>query len=241
MDGKVVEISGDRGSGKTALALHVVLQHLSTQEDSTALWLDTTGNFVAGRLVRLAAHHSGPASATMLDRVHVSLAFEVETAYEVLGNLHATLSSNSELACGRPHIVVVDTVTALISPLLTAVSSEGHATMVDFMRMLHTLAQVHGLAILVLNDGTNCLPANPMSVFPTTTRKPALGPSFAFLTDATLWLAHPPEDLDLSFIETGILSEQNTELRVAEAFRSRFSTSSTWCLFRLREGLVRGV
>jgi len=81
----------------------------------------------------------------------------------------------------------------------------------------------------VLNNATSCLPRNPASAFAYTARKPALGPSFAFLTDATLWLARPqtPEGEKQEPEPEGGGPEPETraddELRVAEVFRSKVS------------------
>jgi RAD51-like protein 3 len=105
--------------------------------------------------------------------------------------------------------------------------------MTTFMRRLRALAQTFSLAILVsnallivscppfllsprlkvINNATNATPNNPQSLFSTTTKKPALGPSFAFQSDATLWLARAPE-LDL---------EDGTVVNVAEVLRSRIT------------------
>ena len=73
----------------------------------------------------------------------------------------------------------------------------------------------------------------------TVTRKPALGPSFTFLTDATLWLARPPasEPGDTSIIShdtanQGETSEKSAgDLRVAEVLRSRISVRAVFPFF----------
>lgn len=67
------------------------------------------------------------------------------------------------------------------------------------------------LMLQVINAAARILPGNPEAVFETT-RKPALGPSFTFLTDATLWLSQRPP--------TGCTDKEAT-LHVAEVFRSR--------------------
>jgi len=104
-----------------------------------------------------------------------------------------------------------------------------------FMRLLRDVAQKHGLCILVsipfgfsiahplhpyhLGDR-----ARPKSIadeslsYPqvlndaTAASRPALGPSFTFMTDATLWLARSPG--------------QDHEVRTAEVLRSRISVRS---------------
>ena len=79
--------------------------------------------------------------------------------------------------------------------------------------------------IQVINSTTRVAPrrpdaANPEAVFETT-RKPALGPSFAFMADTTLWLSPRPEE--------GIEGEDGVgrgTVHVAEVMRSRVVVSA---------------
>ncbi|VDB83793.1 unnamed protein product [Peniophora sp. CBMAI 1063] len=230
--GKVLEISGDTGSGKTALALHLVLLYLCSREDVSALWLDSVGDFSVERPSSLLTQYEGPAKSSVLDRLRVALAFEPDAAYPILAELHNTLTMGTD-PC--PRVLVVDTISALLGPHLSATSSEGHAMMADLMRTLRTIANAHGLCILVLNNSTKCLPYNEESNFKTTLRKPQLGPSFTFLTDATLWLDKLYPDAETAALES---EGREGELRVAEVFRSRISPSGTYCLFRMRGGHI---
>ncbi|KAH9838306.1 P-loop containing nucleoside triphosphate hydrolase protein [Rhodofomes roseus] len=225
---RVIEVSGDRGSGKSSLALQVVLRHLSSDHNVGALWIDTTGDFSADSIPRLLESyegHSPEAVSTTLERLQVALAFDIETAHDVLEMLRTTLSTHPD-APPVTRCVVIDTVTSLLGSLLSAVSSQGHAIMTTFMRQLQTLAESFSLTILVINTSTKCTPRNPDSVFATTDRKPALGPSFTFLTDTTLWLARR---------ET---AEDGGATHVAEVFRSRLVPSRTWCSFKIRHGIL---
>ncbi|KAL4267073.1 hypothetical protein AB1N83_000677 [Pleurotus pulmonarius] len=99
--------------------------------------------------------------------------------------------------------------------------------MVGFMRHLRALAQSSNASVLVINDstsnGNNQL--NPNAVFPTT-RKPALGPSFPFLTDATLWITRRDSTM------TGCISH------TAEIWRSKTTSSKRWCAFRSQNGFL---
>ncbi|KAF8273366.1 hypothetical protein EI94DRAFT_1716545 [Lactarius quietus] len=84
--------------------------------------------------------------------------------------------------------------------------------MTSFMRLLRSTAQKHGLCVLVSTqrrDGSG---------------HPALGASFTFLTDATVWLARLPG--------------QDHELRTMHVLRSRVSVTGARCTFRIRRGRV---
>ena len=91
----------------------------------------------------------------------------------------------------------------------------------------------------VINSSTALKSSNPSSLFATTNRKPALGPSFTFLTDATLWLTRPPapEPGDPSITShdaanQGEIDEKSAgDLRVAGVLRSRISVRLVFPLF----------
>ncbi|KAI0733495.1 P-loop containing nucleoside triphosphate hydrolase protein [Fomitopsis betulina] len=222
---RIIEVSGDRGSGKSLLALQGVLRHLASDHNVGALWMDTTGEFSADDIPPLLESYEGHALNTVLERLQVALAFDVETALDVLEMLRTTLSSHPD-APPVVRCIVIDNVTAILGPLLSAVSSQGHAIMATFMRQLQDLAQAFSLTILVVNTSTKCTPRNPDSVFASTDRKPALGPSFTFLTDTTLWLAKRE------------ITEDGSATHVAEILRSRLVSSRKWCTYKVRKGIL---
>ncbi|KAI0067344.1 P-loop containing nucleoside triphosphate hydrolase protein [Artomyces pyxidatus] len=230
-NGRVIEVSSDSGGGKTAFALHVVMRHLSLHENAAALWIDTTSDLSPERLTRVLPRQPGPAASTVLDRLHISQAFDLDAAYAIVDDLRATLSTSSEAPL-QPRIMVIDMITSLLGPHLSAVSSQGHATMTTFMRGLRDIAHTYGLSILVLNASTAVRSSTVPSVFANRVRKPALGPSFTFLTDATIWFARPPDDASLAS------PAADHERRVAEIVRSRVSRSKLWCEFWIRDGAI---
>jgi hypothetical protein len=100
--------------------------------------------------------------------------------------------------------------------------------MTMFMRLLRDAAQKHALCVLVSFSFAHFLtlthpPNTPLTILgsvsdrwlpspqvlndATAAGHPALGPSFTFMSDATLWLARP--------------LGQDRELRIAEVLRSR--------------------
>lgn len=65
-------------------------------------------------------------SPTILERLQVSLAFDIEAVHEVLETLRQTLSSRSsysELPTTR--CIVIDSITPLLGSMLSATSSQG--------------------------------------------------------------------------------------------------------------------
>ncbi|OJA11134.1 hypothetical protein AZE42_02359 [Rhizopogon vesiculosus] len=225
---RVIEISGEKGSGKTALALQTVIQRLVADVNSSALWIDTSGDFSAEKTVQLVRHFDVAMSENVLERLQVSLCFNIEAVRDILESLRISLSSLRNVG-PTVRCIVIDSVTPLLLPSLSAVSSQGHAMMSTFMRQLRELAQTFGLTIIVINGTSAAAPFNPSSAFESTIRKPALGPSFTFMTDCTLWLRKTQDVLD---------SEGEFPVHIAEVFRSRTTRSKTWCTFKISRDIL---
>lgn len=229
-DSRVFEISGAKGSGKTALALQIVTQRLA-DTDSCALWIDTSGDFSAEKTAQLVRYFDVAVSNKVLERLQVSFGSNIEVVHDVLEALRISLSSSGTVG---PTVqwIVIDSITPLLLPSLSAVSSQGHAMMTTFMRRLRELARTFGITIIVINGTSAAAPFNQSSAFASTIRKPALGPSFTFMTDCTLWLSKTTDMLD---------SEGSFSLHVAEVFRSRATRSKTWCTFQIRHGVLSSI
>ncbi|XP_006459252.1 hypothetical protein AGABI2DRAFT_66758 [Agaricus bisporus var. bisporus H97] len=185
---KVVELSGDRNSRKSEFFLNIVLRYLTTNARSIVHWVDTTGDFSTTKASNILKQFGLDKENNCLERIHVSLALEVEQLYDILDGLATSLEVRCPNGISATGYLVVDNVTALYGPLLSVASSQGHALMVDLMRRLRIISQTHLITVIV------CLSANYIYETVTTSlvhRKPALGPSFTFLTDATLWMSDP--------------------------------------------------
>ncbi|KAJ3890364.1 P-loop containing nucleoside triphosphate hydrolase protein, partial [Lentinula edodes] len=218
---RVIEISGDKGSGKSVLLLNCVLISLLKNKNISALWIDTTGDFAIEKAVRILEYHRQTPDnmENILQRLHISTAVDIESVQEIIRALDVQLAHQESIP--RMRCIVIDPVTPLLSPYLSAVSSQGHAIMSAFMRYLHDLATRYSLLVLVPRSTNKPqMPvqtvSNPLSAFASTIRKPALGPSFAFMTDATLWVSLWPEKKE---------SEERSTAHVIEVFRSKFSVS----------------
>ncbi|KAH0833104.1 hypothetical protein J3R83DRAFT_12097 [Lanmaoa asiatica] len=91
-NGRVFEISGDRGSGKTSLVLQIALRLLAAHREASILWMDTTGDFSVERTSRVAQQLDGEGSSTVLERLQVSLVLNIETAHTLLEDLEFSLT-----------------------------------------------------------------------------------------------------------------------------------------------------
>ncbi|KAL1728465.1 P-loop containing nucleoside triphosphate hydrolase protein [Schizophyllum commune] len=251
VEGRVYEISGDKRSGKTCLALNTVINHLVRYDNCHACWVDTMGDFTVEKALQVLGASTDDPYATALDRFEVSLAFDVSTMFDVLQTLRTSSSYR------KVRFLVVDTIWALLSPLFSNFSAQGHAIMTDLMHQLRQCAQDMNLTVLVLNNSSSLTPrdgpkAPNLSAFEAATRRPALGPSFQFMTDATLWLSQADvlteakvegdEEFEMQHVdgaEAPELGQDTPKQLICELLRSRISPTGTWCTFTIQNYIVK--
>ncbi|CAE6460211.1 unnamed protein product [Rhizoctonia solani] len=221
----VVEISGTAGSGKSTIVMQVILQRLAQDMDANALWVDCSGDF-SGERARRMCQTLGLDETTIisiLSRIQIILSFEIDEFQNALDSIEASLSDVPDASL---RYITIDPITPLLAGQITGSSSQGHATMTNLMRQLARIAEDHKLTVLVLNKTANSVTRNPLSAFPKTTARPALGPTFTFLAHATIWLSAS--------------RKQNREgqTHILEVFRSRVGPAHRWCTFDIRDGTV---
>ncbi|CEL55478.1 DNA repair protein RAD51 homolog 4 OS=Mus musculus GN=Rad51d PE=2 SV=1 [Rhizoctonia solani AG-1 IB] len=223
----VVEISGTAGSGKSTIAMQVALRRLSHEIEATALWIDCSGDFSGERAERICQNLRLDQATTMsvLSRVQVILSFEIEEFQNALDNIEGSLAETPEASL---RYIVIDPITPLLAGQITGSSSQGHATMTNVMRQLARIAEDHKLTVLVLNKTASSPTRNPLSAFSKTTAKPALGPTFTFLSHATVWLSVADA--------TPGRRDREGKTHIVEVFRSRVGPAHCWCTFDIRDG-----
>jgi len=89
-----------------------------------------------------------------------------------------------------------------LPPLLTDHLPLGHALLTTFLRSLHHLTRTHHLSTLLLNSavatqhpplsGRQVDETSNVSIFTSTLGKPALGKTYAYLLDTSLFLTRGP-------------------------------------------------
>ncbi|KAL8291915.1 hypothetical protein RQP46_002173 [Phenoliferia psychrophenolica] len=251
--GRVVEIAGAKSSFKSLLALQGALTELLVHPLANVAWIDTEGAFDSHRCLAvakglLADLRAANISFTVakgnmddqekamkaMDRLSVSKCLESGAALDgIVAELERDVDGR------RTRMVVIDSIVPLLGgDALTNASSIGHAHLVAFMRRLTSLAQspTQPLVILIVNSATTIPPAShaaPFSRFPTSPGfKPALGSTFSYLTDVTLWLTRGD----------AVWDETDSAKGVVEVARNRFGESQRWTAFTTADGTkLRGL
>ncbi|KAM7397611.1 hypothetical protein PAMA_005765 [Pampus argenteus] len=153
--GEITELSGGPGSGKSQVCFGVAV-HISYQLKQGVVYIDTTGGLTAGRLLQMLQTETSNTEEQMeaLQRIRIFRLFDV---FSLLECLHRLRSSGLHQASGggvSVKAVIVDSVSAVISPLLGGKHNEGMSLMIQVAGVLKTMAKDFNVAALVTNHVT---------------------------------------------------------------------------------------
>ncbi|GAB1525131.1 hypothetical protein RhiTH_008288 [Rhizoctonia solani] len=92
----VVEISGQTGSGKSAIAMQVALRRLAYDPDASTLWVDCSSDFSVERAKRICQNLELDEATTtsVLSRVQIIISFEIDEFQNTLDSIEASLTVN---------------------------------------------------------------------------------------------------------------------------------------------------
>ncbi|XP_034882464.1 DNA repair protein RAD51 homolog 4 isoform X1 [Mirounga leonina] len=179
--GEVTEIVGGPGSGKTQVCL-CVAANVAYDLQQNVVYIDSSGGLTASRILQLlqARTPEEEEQAGALQRIQVVRAFDIFQMLDVLQDFRGAMSQQVSSASVTVKVVVVDSVTAVVSPLLGGQQREGLALMMQLARELKTLARDLGMAVVVTNHMTRDRDSGEL--------KPALGRSWSFVPSTRILL-----------------------------------------------------
>ncbi|KAI9183711.1 DNA repair protein rad51d [Blastocladiella emersonii ATCC 22665] len=159
--GRIYEVAGVPGAGKTELLYASAAAAVSTSHDATVLWIDAALGFVPRRMARLVADPRD------LARIHVARCPH-------MAQLHASLRSPPS----NLRLIVVDSVHAYLAPLLGDPDDHVHLLSHALVVALRDAAVRAGAAVVLANAATKW----------DARVKPALGAPWRALVDDVLVL-----------------------------------------------------
>ncbi|XP_054610905.1 DNA repair protein RAD51 homolog 4 [Dunckerocampus dactyliophorus] len=150
--GEITELAGGSGSGKSQVCFGVAV-HIAHHLRQNVIYVDTTGGLSATRLLEMLQSEtsSGEEQMEALQRIRIYRVFDV---FSLLGCLHRLRSGGLQQACiggGSVKALIVDSVSAVISPLLGGKHHEGAFMMSQVSLVLKMLAKDFNMAALVTN------------------------------------------------------------------------------------------
>ncbi|KAK7925248.1 hypothetical protein WMY93_007558 [Mugilogobius chulae] len=178
--GELTELSGGPGSGKTQVCLGVSV-HIALHLKQTVIFIDTTGGVTAGRLQQMLQSESSSAEEQMcaLQRIHVFRVFDVLSLLDCLYSLRRSGLHQVSVGGACVRAIIVDSVWAVLSPLLGTSFTQGVSLMVQVAALLKTLVKDFSMAALVTNHVTRSVSGAV---------RPALGVSWSHLPRTRLLL-----------------------------------------------------
>ncbi|KAK4492033.1 hypothetical protein RD792_002823, partial [Penstemon davidsonii] len=180
--GHVTEIVGPSSSGKTQFCLQAA-SNVARQYSGRVMYFDSGNSFSPKRIAQFL--HSSDRSSTKANEVskkimsnilHHSI-FDIFTLLDMLHQLVTNLKT--QVDC-QVRILIIDSLSSLIAPVLGGGGAHGHGLMVSAGFLLKELAHEHNLSILV----TNHMVAGEAGM-----SKPALGESWKNIPHVRLMLS----------------------------------------------------
>ncbi|XP_053130655.1 DNA repair protein RAD51 homolog 4 isoform X3 [Hemicordylus capensis] len=124
--GEMTEFVGASGSGKTQVCLKIAAT-VSQSLRQGVLYLDSMGGFTASRLLQMlqGGTEKEEEQAAALQRIQVVCAFDAYTMLDALQDVRSSMAQQVISASGPVRVVVVDSISAVISPLLGSRHPDG--------------------------------------------------------------------------------------------------------------------
>ncbi|XP_023198087.1 DNA repair protein RAD51 homolog 4 isoform X2 [Xiphophorus maculatus] len=148
--GEITELTGGPGSGKSQVCFGVAV-HIAYHLKQSVIYIDTTGGLTAGRLLQMLQTETNNRDEQMeaLQRIHTFRLFDVCALLDCLYGLGG--GGGLHMACvggGSVKALIVDSVSAVIAPLLGGKQNEGMSLMRQVAAALKTMAKDFSVAVL---------------------------------------------------------------------------------------------
>uniref|UniRef100_UPI003AAA654B DNA repair protein RAD51 homolog 4 isoform X1 n=1 Tax=Centroberyx gerrardi TaxID=166262 RepID=UPI003AAA654B len=147
--GEITELSGGPGSGKSQVCFGVAA-HISYQLKQSVIYIDTAGGLSASRLLQMLQVESSNVEEQMeaLQRIHIFRVFDIFSLLSCLYNLRCGGLQQASVGGGSVKAVIVDSVSAIIAPILGGKQNEGMSLMIQVAGVLKTIAKDFNVAAL---------------------------------------------------------------------------------------------
>nr|AAH66407.1 Zgc:77165 [Danio rerio] len=153
--GEITELTGSPGSGKTQVCFSVAV-NISHQLKQTVVYIDTKGGMCANRLLQMLQTKTPNEQEQMeaLQKIKVFRVFDVFSLLACLQNLRSTGLQKMSVGGGSVKALMVDSVSAVLSPILGGKQNEGMSLLMQVAGELKMIAKDFNIAVLVTNHVT---------------------------------------------------------------------------------------
>ncbi|XP_010521813.1 PREDICTED: DNA repair protein RAD51 homolog 4 [Tarenaya hassleriana] len=165
-EGQLTELVGPSSSGKTQVCLQAAAS-VAGMHMGRVLYIDTGNSFSARRVAQFISPCSDAnVEKEVMSRISCQPVYDIFTMFDELQRLEFTSRSQTNKESEyRLRLLVIDSISSLITPILGGNGSQGRALMVAAGYLLKKLAHEHNIAVLVTNhtvgggEGGNAKPA----------------------------------------------------------------------------------
>ncbi|BBH04725.1 homolog of RAD51 D, partial [Prunus dulcis] len=145
-EGQLTEIVGPSSCGKTQVCL-LAASNVATKQMGNVVYLDTGNSFSPQRIAQFAGKRI---FQRIMNSIVCHSVFDIFTMFNVLHRLVINFPSQLQKG-GQVRLLIVDSISSLITPILGNSGSQGRALMISAGYMLKKLAHEHDVAVLVTN------------------------------------------------------------------------------------------
>ncbi|CAI9097349.1 OLC1v1033749C1 [Oldenlandia corymbosa var. corymbosa] len=188
--GLLTELVGPSSSGKTQICLQAASSCARTRL-GRVIYIDTGNSFSAKRIAyfvcrsHLANSEVDKVVMQILENIYCVPVYDIFTLLDMLHQLLKDLTSQK---CCYLRMLIIDSISSLITPVLGGAGTQGHALMASVGFLLKKLAHEHNLAVLM----TNHMVAGEGGI-----TKPALGESWKSIPHVRLMLSRNPSSMSI--------------------------------------------
>ena len=196
--GELCEIFGPPGCGKTQFTFSLTANVLISKKFNV-LYYDVGGSFSSKRISAIIGskleNHTQMELREMLTKLYCVKVFNIFDLINHLAKVKEQIESLTDQFMHGVKLIIVDSINAILAPILGGSQTQGHALMIKLALLLKELSYENNIAVLVLNGTVTAKISEYMdNIF-----KPALGKH---------WLSVPAVRL---FMDFG--SSKNIQLR----------------------------
>ncbi|KZV23933.1 hypothetical protein F511_23077 [Dorcoceras hygrometricum] len=205
-EGHVTELVGPSSSGKTQICLQAA-SNIAKNYSGMVMYFDSGNSFSPKRMAQFLNQSFNPDNSEVdqiLERVMSSiLHYSVFDIFALLDLLHQLLHDFKSQMCFQVRMLILDSLSSLIAPVLGGGGAHGHALMVSTGFLLKELAHEHNLSVVV----TNHMVAGEAGA-----SKPALGESWKNIPHVRLLLSryHATDSRSISILKHPYLDTGKT-------------------------------
>ncbi|CAN1230773.1 DNA repair protein RAD51 homolog 4 [Linum grandiflorum] len=181
--GQLTELVGQSSSGKTQFCLRFAASVAKINRRSSVVYIDT-GNSFSSRRIEQFVRDSERTDIVQraMSRILCHSVFDIFSLFDTLHQFELKLRSQEEEEdCMATRLLIIDSISSLITPILGGTSSQGRALMTSLGFLLKKLAHEHNIAVLVTNHMVGAGEGGSL--------KPALGESWKSIPHVRLMLS----------------------------------------------------